>query len=490
MQSVYSYNFNETDIQDENFAALFNQRRRDSTYAFAYEKDGDIYALRDPMGIVPLFYRFTQNSVRFASNLTDLIKAGDEFDTVGLSTYLKFGTVRLVPLIKGIEIVPPGVALKLDPISQTRQVVYSYEFRPRQISRWTGMSQLVGELENLFIQAIKRLVRHDEVGLYLSGGIDSALIGIYLHKLGVKVNAYTSAPWGPTSSEIPFAETNAQIAQVAHHTIDILETDAYQPLAEELPRLFGVPHGSSTALGVASLWKNTDIASEKQVFLGQNSDTMFCCVPAQNICFFMQFLPRIVRRKLHPRLRYSSLAANYLSFTRGFTGDPAQFHCPAITSPVSAIQELIFNGMFVVHTPVDGEVLTQPAINHNIATANPFCDLDIVEFAMGIPLQQRITITRSSKIGLALEKRILRQLALRYLPKEVVSRKKGFTVSFERDKQAQQLAQKLPDEIRGNVLKRLEERFAAQILINWQDLVGIDDKLIAENTSVFAGVDD
>ncbi len=475
MQILYSYNFNAEEVLDENFAALFNQRRRDSTFAFAYKKQDDVYALRDHLGIAPLYYRFDQNSVRFSPNLTDLIETGDEFNEEGVLAYLKFGTPRLIPLIKGIEIVPPGSVLKLNPISQEKQVVFSYQFRPRHIPLLASLHQLVDELDPIFNQAIERLVEHDTVGLYLSGGIDSALIGIYLRKMGVNVNAYTSGAWGHSSSEIPFAKTNAQIAQVNRHTVDYLETDAYQQLMEDVPRLFGLPHGTSTALGVASLWKNTDISKEKQLFLGQNSDTMLCGVSAQYISYFLRFLPPMMRRKVHPRFRFSSLTANYLSFARGITDDPAQFHLPLMSNKVSAIQKLILYGMFIVHTPSDSEVLTQPAINRNIKTSNPYYDLDLIEFVMGLPLRHRIAIMRSSKLGVSLDKRILKRLASRYLPASTVNRKKGFTVSFERDERTQRLTQTWPDKIMGSSVERVEERFAAQILMNWQTSTGLQN---------------
>jgi len=473
MNVLFSYNFHAHDVADENFAALYTQRRRDASFAFAYEKDGAVYALRDHLGIVPLYYRHTPDGILFAASLTDLVTPDDRLNPDGLIPYLKFGTPRLVPLVEDISIVPPGTVLKIDPVSQDRQVTYAYRLRPRPVARLASRSQLVAQFEKLFIQAIQRLIRYDPIGLYLSGGIDSALIGIYLRRAGVEVNAYTSAPWGRISSETPYAEANARVIQVAHHVVDALETDAYSSLIEDLPGIYGAPHGTPTGLGVASLWQHSPLAEEKQVFFGQNSDTIMGCMPAQYLAYFTQFLPGPLRRKAHPTLNQHTLIANYLSFARRFAGDTAPFQLPPFPGHLSGVQKLILAGMFMAHTPADGEVLSQPAIRRNILVSDPYYDVDLVEFCLGIPFRHRVEFSRESRIGLAFEKHLLQQLALRYLPEDIVFRKKGFVVSFERDERSEAIARSLPETVLGVPLMNMNERFAARILQRWAVTTGL-----------------
>jgi len=473
MHVLFSYNFHAHDLADENFAALYEQRRRDASFAFAYEKDGAVYALRDHLGIVPLYYRHTPDGVRFAASLTDLVTAHDRLHPDGLVPYLKFGTARLVPLVEAIHIVPPGTVVRIDPVSQQRSTVYAYRLRPQPVARFASRAELVARFEEHFSRAIRRLIRHDPVGLYLSGGIDSALIGIYLRRAGVEVNAYTSAPWGKTSSETPHAGANARAIQVAHHVVDALETDAYPSLIDDLPGIYGTPHGTPTGLGVASLWQRSSLADEKQVFFGQNSDTIMGCMPAQYLAYFTQFLPGPLRRKAHPTLNRRTLIANYLSFARRFAGDTAPFHLPPFPDRTSAIQKLILAGMFMAHTPADGEVLSQPAIRRDILASDPYYDVDLVEFCLGIPFRHRVAFSRESRIGLAFEKHLLQQLALRYLPEHIVFRKKAFVVSFERDERSEAIARTLPDTMLGLPLENTNERFAARILHRWAETTGL-----------------
>ncbi len=137
------------------------------------------------------------------------------------------------------------------------------------------------------IGPIERCLKSDEVGLYLSGGIDSALTGVFLRELGVKVHAYTSGPWGETSSDVVYAKRNAEIIGVKHHEIDYLETSDYDSTISALPQLYGIPHGNSTGLGIVKLRENTSVGIHKQIFFGQNCDSIMAASKAQYLCYFL-----------------------------------------------------------------------------------------------------------------------------------------------------------------------------------------------------------
>src|SRR5690606_13187286 len=199
---------------------------------------------------------------------------------------------------------------------------------------------------------------------------------------------------------------------------------------------------------------------------------MTCSVPAQSLIYFVSLLPNVVQRRLG--LAHDDLLKNYLSFTsRKFVRDfsPLQDVCD-ITS-LNRIQRLTVAGMYMAHSPSDGEVLAQPAIYKGIPTANPYYDMDLVEFCMGIPLHHRIAVAKEGKLPFTLEKKVFRARALLYLPKEVVYRKKGFTVSMKRDETTQRLAELLPHEINGMSVNDMESRVAAAIFIKWCEVNGL-----------------
>ncbi len=469
MNVLLNYNFNAEDIADGDFTRLFQTRRRDASFAFVYEQDGATYAIRDHLGIVPLYYRISEDGARWSTHLSELVRPGDRLNPDGVNAFLSLGTPRLMPLIEGIGIVPPGAVIKLMPNGRT-ETVYQYRIQPHPIPLATSSRALTDSAAALFKTAMERLVRHETVGLYLSGGIDSALIGIHLRDLGVEVNAYTSAPWGSGSSEIAYSKQNAATIGARRQSLDLLETERYPALYHALPELYGIPHATTTALGVASLWLNTPIAGEQQVFFGQNSDTMTCSVPAQYNTVLLNALPRALRSRLHRSQRYDDVVLNYLSFSQVI--DPARY--PALPLPydpeaLTPIQLITLAGMLLVHTPSDGEVLSQPAIRRNIRISNPYYDVDLVEFCLGIPLRHRLALSRESKLGLALEKHVFRQMALRYLPRDVVYRKKAFTVPFNRDERSRTFTRTLPEALGNRSLNNFNQRFAAGILQRWME---------------------
>lgn len=474
MQIRYAYNIAPPAFADGDFAALYTQRRRDSVFACAYQApDGTLYALRDHLGIAPLYYRFTADGVRFAACLSDLIVPGDRIDPAGARTYICFGTPRLAPLIAGIQIVPPGSVIRIDPATQRSETVYHYVLQPRRIPTRTRFDALVDELDSLLQQATQRLVRHDRIGLYLSGGVDSVVTGLYLRQAGVSVHAYTSAPWGRTGAELPFVAINARALAPESHVIDYLESDAYSGLLDAMSGLYGGPHGTSTALGVASLWVNTAIGEERQIVYGQNSDTVFCSAAPQYIPFFMRNMPAVLRRRAHPRLGGPTLDADYLSFARGYAGDVAALNMPPVPPGYQAAQRLIHLALFAATTPNESEVLAGPAIRRGILVGDPFSDVDVAEFALGLPLRHRLRFSRRSPLRVALDKRLLHAIALRHVPKELVYRKKAFAVSLERDARTQEIVAALPTALVGTPLLDLPQRFAAETLIRWCKQAGL-----------------
>ena len=209
--------------------------------------------MRDHLGIAPLYYRFSESGLRFSHQLSDLVQASDTLSAAGVRALVKLGTPRLLPLFDEIHIVPPATVLEIDPARRASRAIYAYALRPQSISWRRSWRDLVDEFESLLTHALEQSLRSGEVGLYLSGGIDSAMIGIILKRLGAKVRAYTSGPWGESSSDIVYAKRNAEIIGVDSHEIHYLQTEDYESAMADLPRTYGIPHGTPSALGLIKL---------------------------------------------------------------------------------------------------------------------------------------------------------------------------------------------------------------------------------------------
>lgn len=472
--TLLNVNFDPADLPDwspQSLATLYEQTRRDAIFAYAEQRGEVIYLLRDHLGTVPLFWRFDGEGVRVATNLAALAQSGDRLNKAGVAAYLAFGSAKIVPLFEEIKVVPPGTAVVINTQTRQTQTLFQHQFNPVNIPKTTTQKELVIECEHLLKQAIKRQLKTDQVGLLLSGGIDSGLLGIHLRQLGVEVTAYTAALWGMRSSELPYAKINVETVGAQAHHVAYLEGSHYERAFEALPHFFKGPFGSAAGLGIYHLWRETPIGQEQQLFFGQNSDTMTCSVGQQSNAFFLSQLPQGMRRLLGksgvPMMRYlqaKTAVGNYLSLvSNGLIADESFLPFGEWWNGRS-LHDITLAGMLICHTPSDGELIAQPAINSNQPVSNPYYDVDLIQFCMGIPLHLRLGLSDESKIKIGIKKRFFQQMAAHYLPQQLVNRKKGFSVSLQRDQQTNQLAQTLPTHFHPFQLQNMEQRFAAAML--------------------------
>ena len=156
-------------------------------YAFAFwdGRKRQLVLARDPFGIKPLLLMRSGDSVLFASEMRGLVASGVTrfvLNSLGVRSYLAFGTViEPATIFQGVVSIPPGYVVMTD--SEGRLLP------PRRI---TGLDDILmrhvqpddmsfeGAVDAVQEQ-LKRSVREHlasdvPVGVFLSGGIDSAVI--------------------------------------------------------------------------------------------------------------------------------------------------------------------------------------------------------------------------------------------------------------------------------------------------------------------------
>lgn len=142
-------------------------------------KQAKLYLVRDPFGIKPLYYVHQGNSLVFSSEIKPILSlVNDTPDVANLAELLH---LRYVPapdtLFRNIKKVRPGHIVEVD-LTQTTISLSEY---PYITAPATGNSlpfaEAVEQYGVLFERAVKRQLLSDvEVGVLLSGGVDSALV--------------------------------------------------------------------------------------------------------------------------------------------------------------------------------------------------------------------------------------------------------------------------------------------------------------------------
>jgi asparagine synthase (glutamine-hydrolysing) len=157
--------------------------RVDGMYAMVHRTaDGALHVARDPLGIKPLYLRRHPRGVAVASEVTALL---DVFDRPrvrpeAVAQFLLLG--RVVDggtFFEGIELVRPGERVELRAGRITSRRVAA---RPAAADRPVGPEELRAAVRD----AVERVLVADRpLGLALSGGLDSTVVGFELARLGV-----------------------------------------------------------------------------------------------------------------------------------------------------------------------------------------------------------------------------------------------------------------------------------------------------------------
>jgi asparagine synthase (glutamine-hydrolysing) len=157
-------------------------------FAFAYvDKEAQsVYLVRDHFGVKPLYYYSKGNKLIFGSELKVITQNpvyGKKIDTNALNTFLTF---RYNPspdtLFAGIKRLPASSYFKYN--INGDNVIINYSTKKQCINRNINFNDALNEYQRLVEQAVKRQLLSDvPIGLLLSGGLDSAVLGHLMTKL-------------------------------------------------------------------------------------------------------------------------------------------------------------------------------------------------------------------------------------------------------------------------------------------------------------------
>ncbi len=227
---------------------------------------------RDRLGVKPLYYRLSPDGIAFASELKALLLLGQpEVDQSAVRDYLFHGYVPAPKSIfKGIAKLPAGHTLTW----QNGRVTLERYWRPAPVIVPRTAADTAAELDELLRQAVRSHTLSDvPVGVFLSGGMDSALTAYYLDQ----PRTYTLGFERRGRSELEPARTLARHLNTAHTEMTAQAADFGEAL-DKIPGMFDEPFGDSAA------WSNYLIAQfarrEVTVALsGEGGDEIFCGYP-------------------------------------------------------------------------------------------------------------------------------------------------------------------------------------------------------------------
>lgn len=233
-----------------------------------------LYIARDRYGIKPVYYYQKDNELIFSSEIRpikELIKSN--IDKTNLSILLK---LRYNPapstLYDNIQKLRAGHIIEYD--TKNNNFSISAFINPISINKELSFKLALKKYGELFEQAIKRQLLADvEVGVLLSGGIDSALVAYYAQKYSHKpIKTFTIGfSENDDSDETIEARETAKILGTEHYEIKI-SNDQFEDIFKKCIDIVEEPLGTTSIIPMYYLNQLVANHGIKVVLTGQGAD--------------------------------------------------------------------------------------------------------------------------------------------------------------------------------------------------------------------------
>lgn len=152
-----------------------------------------IYLARDRLGQKPLYYRNTETSFEFSSNLKSLLNFNSNFeiDSLQMLNYLNLGIVPSPnTLFKGFKKLLPGSYIKIKYSGKKFEEISKTYWKTDDYLNTKKFQS--DEFFSILYDAVNlRMIADVKVANFLSGGIDSTSIVKILHDKGEEINTFS-----------------------------------------------------------------------------------------------------------------------------------------------------------------------------------------------------------------------------------------------------------------------------------------------------------
>ena len=441
-------------------------------FAFAIwdQQARTLFAARDRFGEKPFLYSSAGGRLAFGSDLIACEAMLGETRAVDPAALRALFTLRFVPepwsIAQGVRKLPAGHWLRFDSNGLAVQRWYDLAGERRRVS--VGVDNAEADLRERLDAAVQaRLVADVPVGVFLSSGIDSALVAASVAASGARLKTFTVGFDGAASyyEERPMAAAVARHLGAEHTEIGVSVGAAGEALDQVFLAL-DEPFADASAVPTFLVSQATR-KEVKVVLTGDGADEVFGGYRrywSELHAGLWNRIPAPLRRALTSLLMRmpeskDSLVLEWLRRARRFaeTADPdpirrqagwmrlatehelGRLLGPAPADPI-AIEGMIgelrgaaqdddpVNAMLAcdVALGLPGDMLVKvdrTSMAHALETRTPYLDQRVVEWAFALPGSRKLALDRGRPVG----KRILRTAFRDRLPAEVFNRpKRGF----------------------------------------------------------------
>lgn len=391
-------------------------------FAFAIwdTENKELFLARDRIGIKPLYYLISDKNLIFSSEIKGIIqyKFKKEIDLESLNSYLTF---KFIPfnrtMVKRIRKLLPGYYAIFKDGKISIKKYWNIEWKLENLS----FEYFLKRINELLLSSVNyRLISDVPLGAYLSGGLDSSLIVAINSKLRKNaVNTFTVG-YGEVTDELKYANKVSDYLSTNHHEL-ILD---YKNITRNIPTIIWHMDDPNSDITMVPIYFLSKFSKEKITVIntGEGPDELFSGYPpyklGADICkpiptFFKKFIYKWYYSpfKHRQKMNLFNILTNKMNYMDSYF----------IKSHSKQIPDVFLNKL--LNFDIKNELpnlqlarMDRMAMAHSMEARVPFLDHRIVELSVKLP-------TRFKQYNFT-GKYILKKLALKYLPKEIVYRKK------------------------------------------------------------------
>ncbi len=424
-------------------------------FAFAaYDKtEKKVYLCRDRLGIKPFYYYLGEGKLIFSSEIKGILNSGFVEavpDSESIDDYMAYRYVREpYTFFQDIRQIEAGTYLVAD--DRLQLICVRYWDIPEEFNMATKYdeAQVTEEFRERLEKAVyKRMIADVPLGTYLSGGVDSSLLSaIAAGRTGKELNTYTIG--FPELNEFEYARMVADRYHTRHHEI-VMDCQAYQEklksVIEYKDAPLGVPNEIPLAVMSEELRKSITV-----VLSGEGADELlggygrifrapFDYQNADKDCiksfyeYFIdkyEYVPRWIRDK------YLSGESSRRKHYDKVISEQFEENCNEYN---------VFHFFHKYHVKGLLQRVDTTTMLAGVEARVPFLDHELVEYVyrevpydMKLRWRNEAALDQSRNLQAAsyseyldIPKYLLKKVAYRYLPAEVIERKKvGFPVPLD-----------------------------------------------------------
>jgi len=475
-----------------------------------------IFAARDRAGVKPFFYYKTNDLFIFSSELKAFHEHPNfkkEMNLAAVGAFMQFGNIPSdMCIFNDCYKLKPGHSLTIsldNKTYETKQYWNVYDFYNAPKSKLSFDDAKVKTEEILQSAIDYRMVSDVPVGVFLSGGYDSACVAALLQKeRSEKIKTFTIGVPDIGLNEAPFAKDVAKHLGTEHYEFNCTSKEAID-LIDDLPFFYDEPYADSSAIPTTLVSKmakeHVTVALSAdggdETFAGYNRYDFLSRyqkklnkIPSftrKGVAYLMdkissETLP-ILRatynfhnryEKLKIVLRDPSSENIMLSVSQQFTDkqlgellmETVDFSSATYTSkelinasasPLSYVMAIDYQTYLVddILQKVD-----RASMSVSLEGREPLLDHRIIEFAAQLP--------DDFKYRNGEKKYILKEIVHQYIPKEMMDRPKmGFAIP---------IAEWMQKELKNHVEEYLSEsRIKAQGIFNWTAVADLKNRFFS-----------